>query len=91
MSVAADIQPGTISIFGKITSTEAVGDKGTFQSLIVCPSLDPYEYPKKYCVFSKRKFGKKDDEVEVQAEVICRPWKDGKGNWHYPHQLWAVE
>lgn len=84
-----DIDPGIVKLFGKITQSEPVGDKGTFQTIIVTPSPDPYEFPRKYCIFSKRRLGKKEEEIDVEAEVICRPWKDQKGTWHYPHQLWA--
>lgn len=91
MAAETALEPGILSIFGKIADVEAVGDKGTIQTIIVSPAQDPYQHPRKYCVFSKRKLGRKDDEVEVQAEVICRPWRDNKGTWRYPHQLWEVE
>jgi hypothetical protein len=85
---------GIISLSGRIISTEQVGtDKENFpilENIIITPAQDTYSHPNKYCVMSRSKFGNKNQDVAIEAEVQCRPWKDAKGRWHYPHYLWAI-
>ncbi len=84
----------TIFLSGRIQSTEQVGtDKENFpiiETILITPASDSYSHPNRYCIMSRSKLGKKDDVLTIEAEVQCRPWRDSKGRWHYPHYLWAV-
>ncbi len=84
----------TIWLSGRIQSSQQVGtDKDNFpiiENVIVTPAVDNYSHPNKYCVMSRSKFGNPNEDITIQAEIQCRPWKDSKGRWHYPHYLWAV-
>ena len=84
----------TIWLTGRIQSSEQVGtDKENFpiiETIITTPAADTYSHPNKYCVMSRSKLGTAKQDITIEAEVQCRPWKDNKGRWHYPHYLWAV-
>lgn len=87
-------KPGTLWLSGRIQSTQQVGtDKDDFpiiETIVVTPAADPYSHPNRYCIMSRSKIGKKDEDLTIEVEVQCRPWKDSKGRWHYPHYLWIV-
>ena len=87
-------KPGTLWLTGRIQSTQQVGtDKENFpiiETILTTPAQDPYSHPNKYCIMSRSKLGNKEDDLTIEVEVQCRPWKDNKGRWHYPHYLWAV-
>ena len=87
-------KPGTLWLSGRIQSTQQVGtDKENFpiiENIIVTPAVDVYSHPNRYCVMARSKFGSKDQDITIEVEVQCRPWKDQKGRWHYPHYLWAI-
>ena len=87
-------KPGTLWLSGRIRFTQQVGtDKDDFpiiETIVVTPAADPYSHPNRYCIMSRSKIGKKDDDLTIEVEVQCRPWKDSKGRWHYPHYLWIV-
>lgn len=84
-----------IWLTGRIQSTQQVGtDKENFpiiETVMVTPAPDAYTHPNKYCIMSRSKLGNPNDDLTIEAEVQCRPWKDQKGRWHYPHYLWAVK
>ncbi len=84
----------TLWLSGRILSSNQVGtDKDNFpiiENILITPAADTYSHPNKYCVMSRSKLGKENDDLTIEAEVQCRPWKDQKGRWHYPHYLWAV-
>ena len=85
---------GTLWLTGRIQSTQQVGtDKENFpiiETIMVTPAPDAYSHPNKYCIMSRSKLGNKEDDLTIEVEVQCRPWKDNKGRWHYPHYLWVV-
>ena len=85
---------GTLWLSGRIQSTQQVGtDKENFpiiETIMVTPASDAYSHPNKYCIMSRSKLGNKEDDLSIEVEVQCRPWKDNKGRWHYPHYLWVV-
>ena len=87
-------KPGTLWLSGRIDSTQQVGtDKENFpiiETILLTPAPDPYKHPNKYCIMSRSKLGNKDDDLTIEVEVQCRPWKDNKGRWHYPHYLWTI-
>jgi hypothetical protein len=87
-------KPGTLWLSGRIQSSQQVGtDKENFpiiENIIITPAQDVFSHPNRYCVMSRSKFGNKDQDITIEAEVQCRPWKDTKGRWHYPHYLWAI-
>jgi hypothetical protein len=87
-------KPGTLWLSGRIQSSQQVGtDKDNFpiiETILTTPAADPYSHPNKYCIMARSMLGKKDDDLTIEVEVQCRPWKDNKGKWHYPHYLWAV-
>ena len=87
-------KPGTLWLSGRIQSTQQVGtDKDDFpiiETIVVTPAADSYSHPNRYCIMSRSKIGKKDEDLTIEVEVQCRPWKDSKGRWHYPHYLWIV-
>jgi hypothetical protein len=79
---------------GRIKSSNQVGtDKENFpiiENIIISPASDRYSHPNTYCIMSRAKFGNPGQDIAIEAEVQCRPWKDSKGRWHYPHYLWAI-
>ena len=85
---------GTLWLAGRIQSTQQVGtDKENFpiiETIMVTPAPDAYSHPNKYCIMSRAKLGNKEDDLTIEVEVQCRPWKDNKGRWHYPHYLWVA-
>ncbi|MDR3631601.1 MAG: hypothetical protein P4L42_14875 [Desulfocapsaceae bacterium] len=87
-------KPGVFWISGRIKSTEQVGtDKENFpiiENIIVTPSSDVYSHPKQFCVMARSKFGANGQDITIEVEAQCRPWKDQKGRFHYPHYLWAI-
>ena len=87
-------KPGTLWLSGRIQSTQQVGtDKDDFpiiETILVTPAADSYSHPNRYCIMSRSKIGKKDEDLTIEVEVQCRPWKDSKGRWHYPHYLVIV-
>lgn len=87
-------KPGTLWLTGRIQSTQQVGtDKENFpiiETILTTPAQDPYSHPNKYCIMSRSKPGNKEDDLTIEVEVQCRPWKDNKGRWHYPHYLWTI-
>jgi len=91
---SASQKPGTLWLTGRILSTQQVGtDKENFpiiENIIVTPAADVFSYPQKYCVMARSKFGSNNQDITIEVEVQCRPWKDQKGRWHYPHYLWAI-
>ena len=84
----------TIWLTGRIQSTQQVGtDKENFpiiETVINTPAPDQYSHPNKYCIMSRSKLGGPNQDITIEAEVQCRPWKDNKGRWQYPHYLWAA-
>lgn len=91
--MANEKQP-TIKLRGKIQATEQVGtDRDNFpiiETILLTPAVDQYSHPNRYCIKSRAKIGDVDAEVAVEANVICRPWKDNQNRWRYPHELWAA-
>jgi len=87
-------KPGTLWLTGRIQSTQQVGtDKENFpiiETILTTPAQDPYSHPNKYCIMSRSKLGNKEDDLTIGVEVQCRPGKDNKGRWHYPHYLWTI-
>jgi hypothetical protein len=87
-------KPGTLWLTGRIKESQQVGtDKENFpiiETIFTTPAPDPHSHPNKYCIMSRSKLGAPNDDLTIEVEVQCRPWKDSKGKWHYPHYLWAV-
>ena len=80
-----------VIIQGKLSQVDIVGqNKDIYRNVIVIPAPDEFSHPQRFCVMSNRRLGDKDQIVSVEAEVRCRPWKDNKGEFRYPHELWAV-
>lgn len=84
--------PATIKLKGVVQSTMQVGtdndNNPIIETVLLCPAADSYSYPPRYCIMSKARIGEKGQEINVNAEVVCRPWKDQNKKWRYPHDLW---
>lgn len=84
----------TLWLTGRISASNQVGQtKEGFpivETIMTTPAADAYSYPNRYCVMSQSKLGREGDDLTIEVEVQCRPWRDAKGRYHYPHYLWAV-
>ena len=84
----------TLWLTGRISASTQVGQtKEGFpivETIMTTPAADAYSYPNRYCVMSQSKLGREGDDLTIEVEVQCRPWRDAKGRYHYPHYLWAV-
>jgi len=79
-----------VIITGKLDSFEIVGEKkDIYKNVIITPAADAYSHPSRFCVMSRARIGDPGGQVTVHAVVSCRPWKDNKGQWRYPHELWT--
>ena len=60
-------KPGTLWLSGRIRFTQQVGtDKDDFpiiETIVVTPAADPYSHPNRYCIMSRSKIGKKDEDL----------------------------
>ena len=87
-------KPGTLWLTGRIKESQQVGtDKENFpiiETIFTTPASDLHSHPNKYCIMSQSKLGSPNEDLTIEVEVRCRPWKDSKGKWHYPHYLWVV-
>lgn len=87
-------QRPTLWLTGRISSSHQVGQDADgfpiIETILLIPAADTYSYPNRYCVVSKSKLGRDGDDLSIEVEVQCRPWRDQKGRWHYPHYLWAI-
>lgn len=54
---------------------------------------DPYEEPPQYCITSFKRLGRDGDDISIEVELVCRPWRPDKGErrWRYPHILRPVQ
>ena len=84
----------TLWITGRIAGSNQVGQtKEGFpivETIMITPAVDQYSHPNRYCVMSQSKLGREGEDLSIEVEVQCRPWRDSKGRYHYPHYLWAV-
>lgn len=91
---ASASQRPTLWLTGRISSSQQVGQDADgfpiIETVLLIPAADTYSYPNRYCVVSKSKLGRDGDDLSIEVEVQCRPWRDQKGRWHYPHYLWAI-
>ena len=92
-TVPASVRP-VFLLTGRINSAQQVGQDADgfpiIETVLLVPAADTYSYPNRYCVTSKSKLGRDGDDISIEVEVQCRPWRDQKGRWHYPHYLWAI-
>ena len=95
-SAKAAIAPSRVTVWitGRIAGSNQVGQtKEGFpivETIMITPAVDQYSHPNRYCVMSQSKLGREGEDLSIEVEVQCRPWRDAKGRYHYPHYLWAV-
>lgn len=92
--VASKGQQGHTWLEGRITESRQVGvdreQMPIFETILTIPAVDKYSYPSRFCITSRSRLGRDGEDLLIEVEVQCRPWRDGKGRWHYPHSLWVV-
>ena len=87
----AAIAPSRVTLWltGRISGSTQVGQtKEGFpivETIMITPAADAYSHPNRYCVMSQSKLGREGEDLTIEVEVQCRPWRDATGRYHYPH------
>ena len=72
---------GNLAVFvqGRIDRSERVAQtrdsRPIFETVVFLPAVDAYSHPKRYCISSYGPIGRPGDDVAIECEIVCQPWK----------------
>lgn len=64
---------GRINQVNRVAQTK--DGRPIFETVVLLPAVDNYSSPRRYCVSSYGSLGRPGDDIAVDCELVCQPWR----------------